>query len=33
MVRNLKKKYPYNYIEVMACPLGCLNGAGQIKSK
>lgn len=27
--KNLK----YDYIEVMACPSGCLNGGGQIKSE
>ena len=33
LVRNLKKKTPYHYIEIMACPAGCLNGGGQVKSK
>ena len=33
LVRNLKKKNPYHYIEIMACPAGCLNGGGQVKSK
>ena len=26
-----KKKIDYDFIEIMACPGGCLNGAGQIK--
>ncbi len=25
-------KCTYDYVEVMACPSGCLNGGGQIKS-
>ena len=28
-----KKRNKYNYIEIMACPSGCLNGGGQIKLK
>jgi len=28
-----KKKSKYSYIEIMACPNGCLNGGGQLKSK
>lgn len=32
IVRNLKrKKLVYDYIELMACPGGCINGGGQIK--
>ena len=32
VVRQLKrKKCRYDYIEVMACPSGCLNGGGQIR--
>jgi iron only hydrogenase large subunit-like protein len=32
IVQKLKrKKCTYHYIEVMACPSGCLNGGGQIK--
>uniref|UniRef100_A0A8C8BEZ4 Nuclear prelamin A recognition factor-like protein n=1 Tax=Otus sunia TaxID=257818 RepID=A0A8C8BEZ4_9STRI len=32
LVQKLKRgKSPYHYIEVMACPSGCLNGGGQIK--
>jgi len=31
-IRTLKRgSSPYHYIEVMACPSGCLNGGGQIK--
>ncbi|XP_037240121.1 cytosolic iron-sulfur assembly component 3 isoform X2 [Falco rusticolus] len=31
-VQKLKRgKSPYHYVEVMACPSGCLNGGGQIK--
>ena len=33
MVRNIKKNNPYHYVEVMACPMGCLNGGGQLSSK
>jgi iron only hydrogenase large subunit-like protein len=33
-IRTLKKgSSPYHYVEVMACPSGCLNGGGQIKPK
>ncbi|NWR46509.1 NARFL factor, partial [Regulus satrapa] len=32
VVQKLKRgKCPYQYVEVMACPSGCLNGGGQIK--
>nr|XP_032606910.1 cytosolic iron-sulfur assembly component 3 isoform X2 [Taeniopygia guttata] len=32
LVQKLKRgKCPYHYVEVMACPSGCLNGGGQIK--
>ena len=32
IVRNIKRnKLDYNYIELMACPGGCVNGGGQIK--
>ncbi|KFP49445.1 Cytosolic Fe-S cluster assembly factor NARFL, partial [Cathartes aura] len=32
LVQKLKRgKSPYHYVEVMACPSGCLNGGGQIK--
>ena len=27
-----KAKCPYHFVEVMACPSGCLNGGGQIKA-
>ena len=34
IIRNIKRgKCEYDYIEVMACPGGCLNGGGQIKPK
>jgi len=34
IVRKIKiGKCDYNFIEVMACPSGCLNGGGQIKRK
>ena len=34
IIRNIKRgKCEYEYIEVMACPGGCLNGGGQIKPK
>jgi len=26
-------KCEYDYVEIMACPGGCLNGGGQIKPK
>ncbi|XP_076638087.1 putative cytosolic Fe-S cluster assembly factor GJ13047 [Colletes latitarsis] len=32
LVQKLKRgKCPYDYIEVMACPCGCLNGGAQIR--
>ncbi|WJX42467.1 Cytosolic Fe-S cluster assembly factor nar1 [Trifolium repens] len=32
IVRKLKTgKYDYHFLEIMACPSGCLNGGGQIK--
>ncbi|XP_010001848.1 PREDICTED: cytosolic Fe-S cluster assembly factor NARFL [Chaetura pelagica] len=34
LVQKLKRgKCPYHYVEVMACPSGCLNGGGQIKAE
>ncbi|XP_058081624.1 protein NAR1 isoform X2 [Magnolia sinica] len=34
IVRKIKiKKCEYDFVEVMACPSGCLNGGGQIKPK
>lgn len=34
LVQKLKRgKSPYHYVEVMACPSGCLNGGGQIKAE
>lgn len=29
--RQIKVHYPFDYVEVMACPNGCLNGGGQVK--
>lgn len=32
LIRKVKKGIsPYDYVEVMACPSGCLNGGGQAK--
>jgi iron only hydrogenase large subunit-like protein len=32
IIRKIKMgKCEYHFIEVMACPSGCLNGGGQIK--
>ena len=32
-VRKMKRKScEYDYVEVMACPSGCLNGGGQLKA-
>ena len=32
-VRKMKRKAcDYDYVEVMACPSGCLNGGGQLKA-
>ncbi|XP_064414796.1 cytosolic Fe-S cluster assembly factor narfl [Latimeria chalumnae] len=34
LVQKMKRgKSPYHFVEVMACPSGCLNGGGQIKEK
>ncbi|EMP36896.1 Cytosolic Fe-S cluster assembly factor NARFL [Chelonia mydas] len=34
LVQKLKRgKSPYHYVEVMACPSGCLNGGGQIRAE
>ncbi|XP_014233180.1 probable cytosolic Fe-S cluster assembly factor AAEL012261 [Trichogramma pretiosum] len=34
LVQKLKRgKSPYDYVEVMACPIGCLNGGAQIRSQ
>lgn len=31
LIRKIKsKKCKYEYVEIMACPSGCLNGGGQI---
>ncbi|XP_048350432.1 cytosolic iron-sulfur assembly component 3 isoform X1 [Sphaerodactylus townsendi] len=33
LVQKLKRrKCPYHYVEVMACPSGCLNGGGQLRA-
>lgn len=33
LMRQVKrKKCKYHYVEIMACPSGCLNGGGQIKA-
>jgi len=33
LVQKIKQgKLPYHYVEIMACPSGCLNGGGQIKA-
>lgn len=33
LIRQIKrKKCKYHYVELMACPSGCLNGGGQIKA-
>ncbi|XP_076998400.1 cytosolic iron-sulfur assembly component 3 isoform X1 [Tamandua tetradactyla] len=33
LVQRLKRgRCPYHYVEVMACPSGCLNGGGQLKA-
>ncbi|XP_054280955.1 probable cytosolic Fe-S cluster assembly factor AAEL012261 isoform X1 [Macrosteles quadrilineatus] len=34
LVQKLKRgKCPYDYVEVMACPSGCLNGGAQVRPK
>ncbi|XP_010541924.1 PREDICTED: protein NAR1 [Tarenaya hassleriana] len=34
IVRRMKtRKCDYHFVEIMACPTGCLNGGGQIKPK
>lgn len=34
LVQKLKRgKSPYHYVEVMACPSGCLNGGAQVRPK
>ncbi|KAH9697975.1 protein NAR1 [Citrus sinensis] len=33
-VRRVKmRKCDYHFVEVMACPSGCMNGGGQVKPK
>lgn len=32
LVQRLKRgKSPYHYVEIMACPSGCLNGGAQVR--
>eukprot|EP00057_Strongylocentrotus_purpuratus_P024896 XP_011679370.1 PREDICTED: cytosolic Fe-S cluster assembly factor narfl isoform X1 [Strongylocentrotus purpuratus] len=34
LVQKIKRgKSPYHFVEVMACPAGCVNGGGQIKAE
>ncbi|KAJ8544445.1 hypothetical protein ON010_g11822 [Phytophthora cinnamomi] len=33
MTKIRRSKCPYHYVEIMACPSGCLNGGGQIRPK
>lgn len=33
LAKSRRGKCPYHFVEVMACPSGCLNGGGQIKPK
>ena len=34
LVQKLKRgRCLYHYVEVMACPSGCLNGGGQVRSE
>lgn len=34
LVQKLKRgKCTYNFVEVMACPSGCVNGGGQIRAQ
>lgn len=34
IIRRLKtNRCEYDYVELMACPSGCLNGGGQVKPK
>ncbi|XP_077980347.1 cytosolic Fe-S cluster assembly factor narfl-like [Glandiceps talaboti] len=34
LVQKVKRgKSPYHFVEVMACPAGCVNGGGQIKAE
>lgn len=34
IITTIKKgRCEYDYVELMACPGGCLNGGGQIKAK
>lgn len=33
MTKIKRNRCPYHYVEIMACPSGCLNGGGQIRPK
>lgn len=33
MTKIRRNRCPYHYVEIMACPSGCLNGGGQIRPK
>ncbi|CAM9500109.1 unnamed protein product, partial [Choristocarpus tenellus] len=33
LAKAKKGRCPYHFIEVMACPSGCVNGGGQVKRK
>lgn len=33
LAKARRGKCPYHFVEVMACPSGCINGGGQIKPK
>lgn len=33
LAKARRRKCPYHFVEVMACPSGCLNGGGQVKPK
>lgn len=33
LAKARRGKCPYHFVEVMACPSGCVNGGGQIKPK
>lgn len=33
LAKARRGKCPYQFVEVMACPSGCVNGGGQIKPK
>lgn len=33
LTKMKRSKCPYHFVEIMACPSGCLNGGGQIKAE